>query len=225
MNLKLSLLSLAIGLGGISHYARADVAPPVLLHEENYDHSRIGVDYWTAQKTCKNLRRTHEEKYFFVFCDIHEKNWIETLIGTDTYTDYDVLGYVSEGQVLAVSRGRSSVYSAHFRTAPVIIPVEVPYTYEYSQRFTVYGLRVYGWGHLAELKESLLMTSEGRRGDFSRLTFPTALEAHAECESFALKHAGRTTDFYRSRCEARALDDGSFAFDIYTRNPFFQEAP
>lgn len=224
---------------GLSPAVSHDLPQPVELMSQSFESGREGVTLAEAVKLCAQSRSMYEGRYFFVYCTFHEKNWTETHIGHGTYTDYRVLGYVTSEESYSASVGsgeRSALWGLYrrqdpsrsvsvssYRQEPVIMRVEVPYEYKYSEQKNIYGVRVMGLGEIGPDSPSIKMFDSANVVPGLELTvFATEKSALLACQQILLSVTDEQAKYHRAYCQARMDASGSWVYEVRSQNPLLR---
>ncbi len=179
-----------------------------LLFSANTEHGREGMTYGQAATICQQQKLAFQNKYFFVYCVYHEKNWTETFSETSIQL---VEATVSQQNTYIGHSPISSRRHTYLRYEPV--------TTTWSQANSIYGIEVYALGNFLTSPTVVLLDSRFYAGGPYALYYDSANEALRYCGLLVLQNK-EDINYTRAICEAGTdeLNQKNY-FIIKTQNP------
>jgi hypothetical protein len=171
---------------------------PVLLASYEMENPNQGMDEDTANQECARQKEMFEDKYYFVYCIYYQRDRKHVEIEAfNDQTRYKLkhFGFVEE------------FTQDHWHNMPV------------TKTETFYGLRVFGLGELDQLEWQVVASSLGLAGGMLDRTFDTAVHALMACQDRLFEENRNSFKFGGALCRSVQANDGSYYYQIVTKNP------
>ncbi|MFL5813135.1 MAG: hypothetical protein ACJ763_06120 [Bdellovibrionia bacterium] len=171
---------------------------PVLLATYEMENPNQGMNEETAGQECARQKELYEDKYYFVYCIYYQRDRKHVVM--EAFNDQTRLRLKKKGF-------EKEFAEDHWHTMPV------------TETESLYGLRVFGLGELDQLQWKVVASSMGLGGGLVDHTFERSIDALIACHERLAAEDRNSVKFSGAVCRSVQADNGSYFYQIVTKNP------